>query len=601
MSGVSAPRPHMRQPGLDEADEAHPTMAAHERGRKMKQNSNRGNPVASLLGKRKTVQSNVPIEKRLAEFPNQSLMRDSIRGNIFCRCCKQGDIQNIKGTISTHLRSPAHQDALEQWLTKRATDGEVKVFLADYFKQHPAEKMASLDDDKLLFRFNVMETVLPAGIAPEKFAVLSGILSEDIPASHMTQFVPKIEAFEFQRLRAEIKDQKVTVIYDGTTRLGECIVLLLRWCPSDFSGIQMRLVTVATTEAHMDGAELCAFINNVLVNVCQIESIHVVGGSRDSCSTNGTAMRRLQMVIIELQDFLCVSHTLSKFGEHVELPTLYAFMTHWLGLVQLHPSAKRLWSEMTGGKAMQGYSTIRWCSREVVQNELAVKLGTHVPDFVDTLIEREIGDAHPKKMRTILDSHMDTLQLELAVSLDLERIINTVHRMEGDGLVVLLAYDEIDALLRFGNSAGDTPNNLPNLARLLRDKVQLANGAKVYEFFEGLGWFEGKITSINVAADKYTVKHSDGSTITQSGNELRQWLDIRGHREWTRLVTEVKKGFTYLQGRLDGSCNNINYDCSAMWEVLRLLTLPLPVQVLRWPWPETWSRSSRYARWEMNS
>ena len=101
--------------------------------------------------------------------------------------------------------------------------------------------------------------------------------------------------------------------------------------------------------------------------------------------------------------------------------------------------------------------------------------------------------------------------------------------------------------------------------------MQLANGAKVYEFFEGLGWFEGKITSINVAADKYTVKYSDGSTITQSGNELRQWLDIRGHREWTRLVTEVKKGFTYLQGRLDGSCNNINYDCSAMWEVLRLL------------------------------
>eukprot|EP00966_Prymnesium_polylepis_P193425 4483555-Prymnesium_polylepis.1 len=114
----------------------------------------------------------------------------------------------------------------------------------------------------------------------------------------------------------------------------------------------------------MDGPELCSFINNVLGTVCQIESMNVVGGARDSCSTNGTAMRNLKVVMLALQDFLCIPHTLSKVGEHITLPTLHAFMTHWLGLVQHHPSAKRLWKEETGGDAMQGYSTIRWCSRE---------------------------------------------------------------------------------------------------------------------------------------------------------------------------------------------------------------------------------------------
>eukprot|EP00966_Prymnesium_polylepis_P197174 4569574-Prymnesium_polylepis.1 len=198
-------------------------------------------------------------------------------------------------------------------------------------------------------------------------------------------------------------------------------------------------------------------------------------------------MRNLKHVMIELQDFLCVSHTLSKLGEHIELSTLFEFMTHWLGLVQHHPSAKRLWKEETGGEAMQGYSTIRWCSREVVQNELAVKLGTHVSDFVDKLLERDIGDAHPKKMRQILDSKFDTLQLELALSLDLERIINAVHRMEGDGLVILLAYGEIDALLTFGDSIGDNPYTMPNVAKLLRDKIKLDKHTKIYEYFEGLG------------------------------------------------------------------------------------------------------------------
>ena len=189
-------------------------------------------------------------------------------------------------------------------------------------------------------------------------------------------------------------------------------------------------------------------------------------------------MRNLKVVMIKLQDFLCVSHTLSKFGEHVELGTLSEFMTHWLGLVQHHPSAKRLWSEATGGQAMAGYSTIRWCSREVVQNELAVKLGTHVSDFVDQLIDREIGEAHPRKMRSILDSKMEVLQNELAVSLDMQRVISVVHRLEGDGLVVLLAYDEIDALITFGDTVGDTPHTLPNLARLLRDRKKLAKDVR---------------------------------------------------------------------------------------------------------------------------
>ena len=128
-----------------------------------------------------------------------------------------------------------------------------------------------------------METILAAGIAPAKLDVLRGLLKEEIPASTLMRiFIPKVEAYEFKRLREEIKGQKVTVIFDGTTRLDEAIVVLLRWCPADFSGVQMRLVTVATAEKHMDGPELCAFINNVLVNVLQIESYNVVVGARDS-------------------------------------------------------------------------------------------------------------------------------------------------------------------------------------------------------------------------------------------------------------------------------------------------------------------------------
>ena len=52
---------------------------------------------------------------------------------------------------------------------------------------------------------------------------------------------------------------------------------------------------------------------------------------------------------------------------------------------------------------------------------------------------------------------------------------------------------------------------------------------------------------------------------------MSQWLDGRNQPEWARFVAEAKQGFAYLRRWLDGSCNNINYDCSEMWMTLQLV------------------------------
>eukprot|EP00966_Prymnesium_polylepis_P304650 7038608-Prymnesium_polylepis.1 len=141
-------------------------------------------------------------------------------------------------------------------------------------------------------------------------------------------------------------------------------------------------------------------------------------------------MRNLEPMYINMEGILCISHTLSHCGEHVELPTLHEFMTPWLGLVQNHPSARSIWKALLG-VAMKGYSPIRWCSREEVSNELSKNFGM-LPKFIDTLLADEIGDNLPKKMKAILDDHSETLKLELACNLDLEPIISTCYTLEGD-------------------------------------------------------------------------------------------------------------------------------------------------------------------------
>ena len=258
-------------------------------------------------------------------------------------------------------------------------------------------------------------------------------------------FIPKIENREVELLIKEISGQRLTIIFDGTTQLGEALVILVRWIPNDFSRVEQRLIAFRTTFKHTSGAELAQLIMQVLLTTLKIVPPNVVGGARDSCSTNGVAMRAIKHLLTLMQDFMCISHTLSHTGEHVELATLQAFMTPWLSLVQNHPAAKSLWKESIG-TAMVGYSTIRWCSREEVQNEIATNFGA-LGEFLQTLIDREIGEAHPKNMLKIYSDQRPTLGAELALSLDLKVIIQTVYTLEGDGLLILLARSKVNALL----------------------------------------------------------------------------------------------------------------------------------------------------------
>jgi len=494
---------------------------------------------------------------------------------LFCRCCKH-EIENILGTIKTHVGSNRHKDRLVEWIEKNKSDSEVKEFLEQYFQENPNERQSSVSTEVQHFRWRVVEACLYAGIPMEKIDHLRELLerggTELTASTHLKAMVPKIEKFELERLRKELEGQRVCVIFDGTTRLGECIAVLLRWCPVGFNKIEQRLVALRTTKTHMNGDELGALINTILGTTCRVQTIDVVCGARDSCSTNGKAMRNLEPMYINMEAILCISHTLSHCGEHVDLPVLNEWMTPWLGLVQHHPSARSIWKEKLGG-AMKGYSTIRWCSREECSNEIAKNFGM-LPDFVDTLLEDEIGDKLPKKMKAIIDHQSETLELELACNLDLEPIISTCYTLEGDGLVILLARAKIDTLLAFGDTVGDSADTLPNVAALLRKQTELKTGVKVYEYFADVTpprYFKGTITS--VTRGKVKVKYEDNRTIEQEEREVRQWIDVREMAEWKRLAAAAKGGITYLRNRLTGNlpAQQKNFDCSHMYEVLRVV------------------------------
>mmetsp|Transcript_89541 Transcript_89541/g.269143 ORF Transcript_89541/g.269143 Transcript_89541/m.269143 type:complete len:183 (-) Transcript_89541:79-627(-) len=150
------------------------------------------------------------------------------------------------------MGSDRHKENLVKWMEKNKTDREVKEFLQQYFQEHPNEETASKSPEVQLYRWRVVEACLYAGIAMEKIDDLRELLerggTELTDSHHLKAFVPKIEAFEHARLLKELEGQRVCVIFDGTTRLGECIAVLLRWCPPGFKKVEQRLVALAHNE-----------------------------------------------------------------------------------------------------------------------------------------------------------------------------------------------------------------------------------------------------------------------------------------------------------------------------------------------------------------
>lgn len=80
-----------------------------------------------------------------------------------------------------------------------------------------------------------------------------------------------------------------------------------------------------------------------------------------------------------------------------------------------------------------------------------------------------------------------------------------------------------------------------NVAALLRSRMEVKPGVKIYEYFSDLvppDWFKGEVVQPR-RQGLITVRYQDGSKIDQEEREVRQWLDVRELPEWKKMVAAV--------------------------------------------------------------
>ena len=96
----------------------------------------------------------------------------------------------------------------------------------------------------------------------------------------MSDLIPFIQSEEQQQIKAELQGKKVWYIFDGTTRL---------FCH------QTAISSLLTLTNPLTGEEIARELINVLSVEYSISSETVLASMRDRASSNGVAMRTLQV------------------------------------------------------------------------------------------------------------------------------------------------------------------------------------------------------------------------------------------------------------------------------------------------------------------
>lgn len=193
----------------------------------------------------------------------------SKRNAVFCRACKNS-YPLIKQSIKLHVNSEKHERALKALIAQVNDDADLTHFVEDFYQSRAEVASSSTSLETQIFRIRVVETLLGSGIPLARADTLRTLLERaGVSLTHSSHLastcIPLIHEREVAMIHSELSTQYICFIFDGTTRLGEAVNVVYRYCTADFV-ICHRLVDFTTTKAHMNGAELAQHLNEVLTS-----------------------------------------------------------------------------------------------------------------------------------------------------------------------------------------------------------------------------------------------------------------------------------------------------------------------------------------------
>lgn len=204
------------------------------------------------------------VDTRLREFKDEPFRKSN--NKLFCEACREEHLERAS-IIKRHVDSQKHKSGVEKIAKKKERDLTVLDAMKNYDKEvHPKGKM--LSNNQRVFRVRVLKTLLKAGVPLQRMDDFRELLEEGgyrlTSVPNMRQLIPFVRKEEEEMIKGEISGHNVSVIFDGTTRLGEALAIVVRFITADWE-IKQRLVRLQLIAKSLKGDELAKssrFLNN---------------------------------------------------------------------------------------------------------------------------------------------------------------------------------------------------------------------------------------------------------------------------------------------------------------------------------------------------
>ena len=160
-----------------------------------------------------------------------------------CDACKE-TISKKKSTVRKHINSVKH-DAKRAIQNSKKRDQSLLTFLRRK-DEEDNPKGETLPEDMRFFRFDLVEAFLSAGIPLSKIDHLRSFLEKYghrlTAHGYLSQMIPSIIEKEKETLKTKLSlVDGCSVIFDGSTRLGEALVIVVRFVGDEWN-VQRRLI-----------------------------------------------------------------------------------------------------------------------------------------------------------------------------------------------------------------------------------------------------------------------------------------------------------------------------------------------------------------------
>ena len=148
---------------------------------------------------------------------------------LFCLACR--DELSVKNSVIV-----AHSTKHKAGKTRLQSQKKKELEIAEALKTQDSAicpKGESLPDNQRIYRVKVVRTFLSAGVTLNKIPSFRELLEENgfrlMDRWRMSDLVPFILSQEKENLKRDLAGKCLSIIFDGTTRLGEALAIVVHF------------------------------------------------------------------------------------------------------------------------------------------------------------------------------------------------------------------------------------------------------------------------------------------------------------------------------------------------------------------------------------